>query len=319
MRTARVVARALARVLTERLAVLAPDATDVRVDAGTRRAMRRLSRWLIVHRALLRGVGRRRLRRALARGDASGQLDHEALARQLARFVTRLQRFRQRMDLDGGIMSPPYAAWAAERLRVAMAGDAQRGDAGPSCRIAAVRDVVACLREFVPRRRPLEDLLRWLDEAAQREVEIERKFLCHALPTLPADAVMEEIEQGYLPGRRLIERLRVVRSQGRTTRYRTVKVGSGVQRVEVEEPCPAALFRAMWPFTAGRRVRKRRHLVPVGDAVWAVDEFTDRDLVLAEIELPSHDAVVEYPAWLAAVIVREVTDDATYVNAVLAC
>jgi CYTH domain-containing protein len=318
VRTARVVARALARVLTVRLAALAPDAADVRIDAGTRRAVRRLTRWLIVHRALLRGVGRRRLRRALARSDASGQLDHEALAGQLARFVTRLQRYRQRVDLDGGVVSPPYAAWAAERLRLAMAGEAQRGDAGPTCRIATVRDMVGCLREFMPRRRPLDDLLGWLDEAAQREVEIERKFLCRALPMIPADALIEEMEQGYLPGRRLIERLRIVRSQGRTTRFRTVKLGSGVQRVEVEERCPAALFRAMWPFTEGRRVRKRRHLVADGDAVWAIDEFTDRDLVLAEIELPSHDAVVEYPVWLAAVIIREVTDDATYVNAVLA-
>ncbi len=130
---------------------------------------------------------------------------------------------------------------------------------------------------------------------------------------------MEEIAQGYLPGRRLVERLREVRSAGRTRRYRTVKVGVGVQRVELEERCAAALFRAMWPFTEGRRVRKRRYVVALADATWMVDEFTDRRLVLAEVELRRPDAPVELPAWLAAVVVREVTDESAYVNAVLAC
>lgn len=149
-------------------------------------------------------------------------------------------------------------------------------------------------------------------------LEIERKYLLRGLPPLPSATTTVTIAQGYLPGRRLIERLRTEHDGRRLRRWRTVKVGQGLVRTELEEPCSARLFDAMWPFTEGRRVHKRRHRVVAGDLTWEIDEFTDRDLVLAEVELPQAEAAAPLPAWLAPWVVREVTDEPAYVNAVLA-
>jgi CHAD domain-containing protein/CYTH domain-containing protein len=156
-------------------------------------------------------------------------------------------------------------------------------------------------------------------------VEIERKYLLRALPRQLRGAEAAEIDQGWLPGERLRERVRRVRDAtpagggAAAERYfRTVKLGSGVARVEVEEACTRELFEALWPLTRERRVRKRRYRVPAGALVWEVDEFTDRALVLAEVELPAADAAAEVPGWLAPYVVREVTDEGEYVNANLA-
>jgi CHAD domain-containing protein/CYTH domain-containing protein len=160
-------------------------------------------------------------------------------------------------------------------------------------------------------------------------LEIERKYLLRALPRQLRGAAADEIDQGWLPGERLRERVRRVREPGpaggvsdgdaaRERYFRTVKLGSGVSRVEVEEACTRELFDALWPLTRERRVRKRRYRVREGALVWEVDEFTDRPLVLAEVELPAADAAAEPPAWLAPYVVREVTDEGTYVNANLA-
>lgn len=148
--------------------------------------------------------------------------------------------------------------------------------------------------------------------------EIERKYLLRAMPDVARAAPRAEIEQGYLPGERLVERVRRVRDADGERWYRTVKLGAGVERVEVEEPTPRALGRALWRLTAGRRVRKRRHLVPEGALTWEIDDFRDRRLVLAEVELPAADTPVPIPDWLAAVLVREVTDEGAYTNARLA-
>lgn len=157
-----------------------------------------------------------------------------------------------------------------------------------------------------------------LAAAARSGVEVERKFLLRGVPLAMPTARVQQIAQGYLPGSQLIERVRKVR-EGRSTRYlRTVKAGAGVTRLEAEEACSATLFRALWPLTDGRRVTKRRYLVADGSMEWAVDVFTDRALVLAEVELPHADADVVFPAWLVDALEREVTDDPAFVNAVLA-
>jgi CYTH domain-containing protein len=149
-------------------------------------------------------------------------------------------------------------------------------------------------------------------------VEIERKYLLRALPRQLRGAESVTVDQGWLPGERLRERVRRLRD-ARGERYvRTVKLGQGVSRIEVEEACDAELFAALWPLTRARRVRKQRYRVPEGALVWEVDAFTDRALVLAEVELPAADAAVTVPGWMAPYVVREVTDEGEYVNANLA-
>ncbi|HEU4570174.1 MAG TPA: DNA gyrase modulator [Gemmatimonadales bacterium] len=134
--------------------------------------------------------------------------------------------------------------------------------------------------------------------------------------------VRGEVIQSDLPDgatlERLVERLRRTRRDGTEKFARTVKVGSGVQRMELEEPTTPELFAALWPLTRERRVRKRRYAVPEGSLTWEVDEFMDRTLVLAEVELPSAELQPQPPAWLAPYVVREVTDEAEYVNVNLA-
>jgi CYTH domain-containing protein len=65
-------------------------------------------------------------------------------------------------------------------------------------------------------------------------------------------------------------------------------------------------------------VRKRRYRVPQGALAWEVDEFLDRDLVLAEIELPTAETRVVPPEWLTGYLIREVTTEPEYVNRMLA-
>jgi CYTH domain-containing protein len=156
--------------------------------------------------------------------------------------------------------------------------------------------------------------------SAARGIEIERKFLLKRVPETALGAPSVEIEQGYLPGEALVERVRRVRSSDGAERwFRTVKLGSGIERLELEEEADADLGRSMWQLTNGRRLRKRRYSIPGTDnLVWEVDEFLDRPLVLAEIELETPETDVELPPWLRAVMDREVTDDPEYTNARLA-
>lgn len=148
--------------------------------------------------------------------------------------------------------------------------------------------------------------------------EIERKFLLRRMPSLPGDAVRTEIVQGWIPGEHLHERIRRVRSGGETHYYRTIKLGSGLNRMELEEETTEAIFRRLWPLTKGKRIRKRRYRVAEGELTWEIDRFRGRRLVLAEVELPSEDAESPLPAWLAPYVERDVTGESAYVNLNLA-
>jgi CHAD domain-containing protein/CYTH domain-containing protein len=172
-------------------------------------------------------------------------------------------------------------------------------DRGP----ALVRDARALAARFRP-------------DAIPRERE--RKYLLSALPPRAVGAPVKEIEQGWLPGQKLRERLRRVRSGDGVKFFRTIKLGSGVERIEIEEETTREVFDAMWPLTAGCRIVKRRHVVEDGGVVWEIDEFLDRDLVLAEIELESAEQPIAMPSWLELFVAREVTDDPAYLNLSLA-
>ena len=99
---------------------------------------------------------------------------------------------------------------------------------------------------------------------------------------------------------------------------RTLKFCAGIERVELEDEMTWELFEALWPLTEGRRVRKRRYRVPGESGTWAVYVFSDRDLVLAEIELPTTTTALSIPDWMRPVVDREVTDDPSYTNERLA-
>jgi len=145
-------------------------------------------------------------------------------------------------------------------------------------------------------------------------VEVERKFLVPDPPDLtgtPAD----EIEQGYL----------AIGAEGEVRLRRkgerlvlTAKRGSGLSREEAEIELDPESFDSLWPLTEGRRLHKRRHLVPYGDLRIEVDLYEGEleGLVVAEIEFSSEEEARGFdpPGWLG----EDVTGDRRYLNETLA-
>ena len=109
-----------------------------------------------------------------------------------------------------------------------------------------------------------------------------------------------------------------MRSEEGVELVRTVKEGSGLSRLEIEESVAPEVFDQLWPLTEGRRVHKRRYRIADGDLTWEIDEFLDRDLVLAEVELGDPGRHVELPPWLGPHVSREVTEEEDYGNVRLA-
>ena len=151
-------------------------------------------------------------------------------------------------------------------------------------------------------------------------LEIERVYLLSRLPDLPADALVYRLEQGYLPDPtatdaegQLEGRLRqTVKHDGSVIHTHTIKRGIGLIRQETERTITQQEFDQLWPRTVGRRLTKTRYFVTVDEHLWAVDDFDDMDVVMAEIELPTPETIVTLPDWLTAVLVREVTEEPEY-------
>jgi CYTH domain-containing protein len=146
--------------------------------------------------------------------------------------------------------------------------------------------------------------------------EIERKFVLDAPPQGLDEHPSEPISQGYLALDGDVE-VRVRRRGDQTVL--TVKAGGGRRRVEQEMDLDPAAFEALWPLTEGRRIVKRRYVVPARDALeFEVDVYEDdlAGLVVAEVEFPDDATANRFtePEWLG----REVTDDPRWKNQSLA-
>jgi adenylate cyclase len=144
--------------------------------------------------------------------------------------------------------------------------------------------------------------------------ETERKFLVEG--DYRADITeSSRIVQGYLSS--IAER--TVRVRIREERgYLTIKGAgndSGLSRYEWEREIPLAEAEELIALCEPGVIDKTRHLVPVGDHVYEVDEFhgDNAGLVVAEIELAGETEAFEKPAWLG----REVTGEVAYYNAML--
>jgi CHAD domain-containing protein/CYTH domain-containing protein len=164
----------------------------------------------------------------------------------------------------------------------------------------------------------IEAIAHALAEVRREPLEIERKFLLNGLPDEAREAPNVRIEQGWLAGETIRERLRRVSDASGERFYRTIKLGTGLTRAEYEESISRAMFEPLWPLTEGCRIEKRRYKVFEGERLWEIDVFEGRDLVTAEVELPSPEAALELPAWLARCLVREVTGDPAFSNLNLA-
>ena len=151
-------------------------------------------------------------------------------------------------------------------------------------------------------------------------LEIERTYLLDRLPDFPPDVLASRLEQGYLPDPSNADednpvegRLRrTVKADGSVIYTHTLKRGMGLVRQETERTISQQEFDTLWPRTTGRRLSKTRYFVTVGEHLWAIDDFDNMDIVLAEIELPTPETKVTLPDWLTAVLVREVTEEPEY-------
>jgi len=225
----------------------------------------------------------------------------------------------------GAALAPEAAQWADRRKpdpRPGIAAIAER------LRERANSAFMAFSKEWLGDRpaeffKALEAVAVRISAGARAGIEIERKYLLRFLPDEARDGHRVDIAQGYIPGEQLHERIRSVsirHGSGRTEEhfYRTVKLGEGVARTEIEEETTGSIFEAMWPLTKGHRLRKRRYHVEIDGRTWELDEFKNRDLVLAEIELESEDETVTFPDWLAPAVQREVTREPAFQNINLA-
>jgi adenylate cyclase len=150
---------------------------------------------------------------------------------------------------------------------------------------------------------------------AQPPVEVERKWLVHTPPDLPAHQG-KAVTQGYIA---LAEdgtevRLRQIGEQF----FQTVKGAGGLVRGEIEVELTKPQFEALWPATAGRRLEKTRYRVPWAGKPVEVDVYHGAlaGLVVAEVEFTSADESGQFtaPPWFGT----EVTADDAYKNVHLA-
>ncbi|HTD29483.1 MAG TPA: CYTH domain-containing protein [Xanthomonadaceae bacterium] len=90
----------------------------------------------------------------------------------------------------------------------------------------------------------------------------------------------------------------------------------GHTRQEFEYEIPKADAESLLKLCVGGLIEKTRHYVTHAGFVWEIDVFegANAGLTVAEIELPSADAVFEAPGWIG----REVTDELRYYNLSLA-
>jgi len=146
--------------------------------------------------------------------------------------------------------------------------------------------------------------------------EIERKFLLKRLPEELNRSRRYIIAQGYLATESAGRQVRL-RKKGKTASL-TFKVGRGAHREEREIKLSPKQFAALWPATAGRRLRKLRYEIPWKNLLIEIDIYRGRHagLVVAEVEFPDRVMCRKFtpPSWFG----REVTGEKRYSNVRLA-
>ena len=148
--------------------------------------------------------------------------------------------------------------------------------------------------------------------------EIERKFLVDKewLPDILKQFRSFVIDQGYLATESAGRQVRLRKSG--STRTLTFKVGRSSHREEREIKLSPKQFAALWPGTAGRRLRKERYEIPWEGLLIEVDIYRGRHagLIVAEVEFPDTASCRRFiaPWWFG----EEVTGEKEYSNVRLA-
>jgi CYTH domain-containing protein len=148
--------------------------------------------------------------------------------------------------------------------------------------------------------------------------EIERKFLIKRLPAELKRASRNPIRQGYLVTEPTDRHVRL-REKGKQASLTFKRVhGHGELREEREIKLTAKQFAALWPATAGRRLKKLRYEIRWNNLLIEIDVYRGRNagLRVAEVEFPNRVACRKFkaPDWFG----REVTGEKRYSNIILA-
>ena len=146
-------------------------------------------------------------------------------------------------------------------------------------------------------------------------LEIERKFLVKNNAFKDQTLRSHYIVQGYLskdPERTV--RVRIIDKEG----WLTIKGKSnaqGTSRSEWEKAIPLEDAKQLLVLAIDVPIEKIRHIVPFENFTFEVDEFLthNKNLLLAEIELPSEDTSFPRPDCLG----DEVTGNPSYYNAMM--
>lgn len=158
--------------------------------------------------------------------------------------------------------------------------------------------------------------------------EIEHRFLLSSFPQEIEEKapIIVRLQNGYLNTETIKERftcrlyLRHPEFELGTRLYRrTVKIGHGIERYEFVDAIEEALWLRMWALTKRNWIVKTRFRLEVGDLTWEVDRFSNRELYLAEVEVPTVNTEFTVPEWLQPHILREVTDEKEFEGCALAC
>ena len=145
--------------------------------------------------------------------------------------------------------------------------------------------------------------------------EIELKFLVKG-DFRPFVTKKSEITQAYLTTdlNRTV-RIRIRDEKGYINIKGTAKV-SGIMRFEWEHEIPLEDAKELMQLRKTGLVEKTRYIIPIENGLeFEVDEFhgDNKDLLMAEIELPATDTSFEKPEWLG----EEVTGNHAFYSAEL--
>src|SRR5882672_10666875 len=153
------------------------------------------------------------------------------------------------------------------------------------------------------------------------ELEIERKFLLKSLPFIKGGyGTHLEIIQYYCslegePDFRIRESINM--ETGKVTYTKTVKIrlAAGTYE-ETEGKIKESVFNK-YKESATKVIKKKRCIIKFGKLKWEIDVY-DFKLVVAEIEIPSMDYLLELPDYIKEVLIMEVTKFKQFSNKSLA-
>ena len=146
-------------------------------------------------------------------------------------------------------------------------------------------------------------------------LEVERRFLVAKGDWQEIAYESQSLRQGYLSSSRHGWTIRI-RIIDNAQAWITLKISAkGIARHEFEYEIPLKEGESIFSLTS-EKVIKTRHKLNLSGGDWVIDCFEGENapLVIAEVELPSTESIINVPNWCF----REITDDSNWSNAALA-